>query len=118
MCKCEHVTEARLKTSIWVAALIRRYDMAGVPVVVARRGDADSGAVILKLNRRETGCLALVQARVGEGELVWMRATGEAPVPESECDAYVAKAVSRDPDLWVVEIEDREGRQFFDGRVV
>jgi hypothetical protein len=118
MCKSEHMTEPRLKTSIWVAALIRRYDMEGVPVAVARRGDADSGAVILKMNRREAGCLALVQARIAAGELVWMRATGETPVPESECDAYVAKAVSRDPDLWVVEIEDRQGRQFFEGRVV
>ena len=112
------MTEARLKTGIWVAALIRRYDLAGIPAVVARRGDADSGAVLLKMNRREAGCLVLAQARIDAGDLVWMRATGAAPVAESDCDAYIAKALSRDPDLWVVEIEDREGRQFFDGRVV
>ncbi len=112
------MTEARLKTGIWVAALIRRYDIAGIPAVVARRGDADSGAVILKMNRREAGCLVLAQARIDAGDLVWMRATGEAPVGESVCDAYIARSVARDPDLWVLEIEDREGRQLFDGRVV
>jgi hypothetical protein len=112
------MTETRLKTGLWVAALIRQYDVAGIPAVVARRGDADGGAVLLKMNRREAGCLALVQARFDGGELVWMRGTGEAPIGESDCDAYIARAVARDPDLWVLEIEDREGRQLFAGRVV
>jgi hypothetical protein len=112
------MTEARLRTGFWVAALIRQYDIAGIPAVVARRGDADGGAVLLKMNHREAGCLVLAQARFDGGELVWMRATGEALVPESDCDAYIARAVARDPDLWVLEIEDREGRQFFTGRVV
>ncbi len=75
--------EPRLKTSLWVKALIRRCDLAAIGVAVAARGDGDSGAVLLKLNAREEGCSVLAQIRGPAGELVWMRATGPAPVAEN-----------------------------------
>jgi hypothetical protein len=97
---------------------VRRGIAANIPVVVARRGDDDAGVILLKLNRLELGFEVLAQARIGAGELAWQRVTGANPVAEGEADAYIARAVARDPDLWVVEIEDREARPLFEGKVI
>jgi hypothetical protein len=110
--------ETRLKTGLWIKALIRRCDLAAVAVVVAARGDADSGAVLLKFNDRQSGCSVLAQARRPDGELVWMRATGPMPVDEAHADAYIARQRHRDPDVWVVEIESGSTAIVIDGPIV
>jgi hypothetical protein len=113
-----HFTPDRLKTRFQVQAALRLATTQNIPLVVARRGDEDAGVILLKLNRRDLGFEVLVQSRSGAGDLVWQRATGPAPVPEREVDAYIERAVKRDPDLWVVEIEDREARPLFAGAII
>ena len=108
--------EARLKSGIWVKALIRRCDLAAIAVAVVARGDADAGAVLLKFNGREAGCFVLGQVRGQDGELLWMRATGPAPVAEAEADTYIERQRRRDPDLWVVEIESSSVETVIDER--
>jgi hypothetical protein len=110
--------EPRLKTSLVVQAALRVSSQRAIPMVVARRGDGDAGTILVKLNRLDLGCTVLAQTRTPEGELAWLKATGEQPVAESEADAYIARQVKRDPDLWVVEIEDRAGRPVFEGRIL
>jgi hypothetical protein len=109
--------EARLKSEIWVRALIRRCDLAAIAVAVAARGDADAGAILLKFNGRDTGCFVLAQARGRGGELLWMRATGPAPVEEADADTYIERQRRRDPDLWVVEIETGSAATVIDGLI-
>jgi hypothetical protein len=110
--------EPRLKTGLWIKALIRRCDLAAIGVAVTARGDGDSGAVLLKLCPREEGCSVLAQARGPEGGLVWMRATGPVPVAEPDADAYIARQRRRDPDLWVVEIETGAAAAILDAPIV
>jgi hypothetical protein len=109
--------EARLKSAIWIKALIRRCDLAAIPVAVLARGDDDAGAIVLKFNGRNTGCQILAQARGQDGELLWMRATGPAPVAEADADAYIDRQRRRDPDLWVVEIENGSAETVIDARI-
>ncbi len=98
------MAEPRLKTQLWVQAALRLAGVAGRTGVVVRRGDADAGGVLVVL-RAPTGVCVLSQARTGEGELAWLRATGPAPVSDAQADSYLARQTGRDPDLWIVEFE-------------
>ncbi len=106
--------DARLKSGIRVKAMIRRCDLAAIGVAVIARGDADAGAILLKLIGRDAACTVLAQTRRLDGTAVWMRATGADPVAEAEADAYIARQRGRDPDLWVVEIESTAPDAFID----
>lgn len=108
----------RLPTELFVTAHLRQMSAAGVPCVVARRGDPHGGMLVIKINQLEAGCRVLSQTRDLDGSLAWMAAFDGAPVPEEEADAYIARATGRDPDLWVVEIESRDGSHPFEGKLL
>ncbi len=111
------MSDDRLPTDVWVMAQVRRCNAEGVPATVARKGEAKGGTLLLKVNQLEQGCRVLSQARDLEGALGWLAAFEGGLVPEAEADAYIARAVDRDPDLWVVEIEHRDGWHPFEGKV-
>lgn len=100
-----------IASDVWVSALIRRAELAGANAVVVRRGDARAGSVIVKVYDSSTRQARLYSEAFGpDGDRLWMQ-----PVTtefESELDAYVERQRGYDPDLWVVEIEDRQGRHF------
>jgi hypothetical protein len=112
------MADDRLPTHLWIMAHLRRCSAEGIPAVVVRKGDAGGGTVILKLNHLERGCRVLSQMRDLDGALGWLAQLNGALVPEADADAYIARAVARDPDLWVVEIEDRDGRHPFEGKLL
>ena len=108
----------RLRTDIWVQVQVRRCDQDLIPLVVAHRGDDQAGSVILKHNRLGDGCHVYARTLDAEGGPAWLSVFGRDAVPEAEADAYVARAIERDPDLWVLEIEDRQGRYQLDAPVL
>jgi len=108
------LTDDRIPTEVWVMAHIRRCSVEGMPAVVVRRGEAKGGSVLLKLFQPDAGCRVLSQMRDLDGRLDWYPAHKEDFIAEAEADAYIARAVARDPDLWVVEVETRDGRHPFE----
>ncbi|MGP1397965.1 MAG: DUF1491 family protein [Inquilinaceae bacterium] len=110
--------EDRLPTELWVTAHLRRCIADGIPATVARKGDRWGGLVLLKLNQLEHGCRVLTQSRDPDGRPAWMPGLNGGLVPEADADDYIARAVARDPDLWVIEIEDRQGRHPFEGNIL
>jgi hypothetical protein len=100
-----------LSTDVWVGALIRRAELGGAFATVARKGDARAGAVLVKaFNTRTRQARLYSEALRGEGERVWMEPLSSPAEPD--IDRYVERALKIDPDLWIVEIEDGEGRHF------
>ena len=100
-----------LSTDIWVAALIRRVELGGGFAMVIRKGDARAGAVLIKLiNRRAGTSRLLAEATRGDGERIWMRPVRSND--EADLDAYIDRTARIDPDVWVVEVDDNQGRHF------
>jgi hypothetical protein len=100
-------SETRIPTHLWVEAEVRRLSGEGFGVYVAARGDKTGGIVIQKVSDMSGNCRLRGQQRDLLGKLVWIDLLQDEIVPETEADAYLKRAVERDPDLWVVEIEDR-----------
>jgi hypothetical protein len=111
------LSEPRIKAWIWVQAALRLGDRDGKPGAVIRKGDADAGGVLCVLHGRE-GMVVLSQVRASDGSAGWMRGTGPAPVDQQAVDAYVARQVRIDPDLWVIEFEAPDLLPPFEGKIV
>ncbi len=109
--------EARLKTGIWVSMALRMGNLSGRFGVVLRKGDDDAGGVLVVLRGRD-GLSVLGQVRTPQGELVWMRGTGADVVTQEVADAYVARRVRMDTDLWVLEFDAPDLLPPFEGRVL
>jgi len=112
------VTDARLPAEVWIKAHIRRCIAEGIAATVVHRGEKNSGTLILKLNQLGAGVRILNQTRDIEGAIAWMPALRGELVAEADADAYIERAVKRDPDVWVVEIESRDGYHPFEGKVL
>ncbi|MEW6254985.1 MAG: DUF1491 family protein [Pseudomonadota bacterium] len=109
----------RLKSAIFVAAVVRTANGAGAFAAVRRRGAEEAGAVFVKVSTLD-GCAALYgpapQSAFDEAFPAdrLFRLLVQPGRPESESEARMEKELRFDPDLWFVEIEDREGRSFVD----
>jgi len=73
---------------------------------------------VIKLNLLGPGFRVLSQSRDLEGNVAWLQAKDGATISEAEADDYIARQTHRDPDLWVIEIEDRSGRIPFAGKLL
>jgi len=98
-----------LKTKFWVDALIRRAELGLAAIYVIRHGDEDAGSVLVKVVIDRSLAHLYVPARDDLGERVWIR---RPETDEPSLDAWCRKRADQDPDLWLIEIEDRQGRHF------
>lgn len=111
-------TDGRLSTELWVQAHLRRCNAEGLFAAVLRKGDAWGGAVIVKLNLLDGTFKLLSQTRDTGGQVAWLAVQQGALLTEADATTYIDRQVKRDPDLWVIEIEDRQGRNPFEGKIV
>ena len=115
----------RLKSGIWVAAYVRRSHVEGAFAAVRRRGAEEAGAIYIKIARLD-GTSTLYgpapQAAFDEanpaGRLFTVILGREAPAADADVEARLTREIRYDPDVWIVEVEDRAGRNFLDDAVV
>ncbi len=102
----------RLAAGLWVQAYLMRLGQVNIPAYVTRRGDATAGAVLVKTATLDGRAVARQRTYdLMTGARSWMVMAEGA---EAEVDAAIARQGARDPDLWVIEVEDRQGRNLLD----
>ena len=102
----------RLTAELWVQAYLARLRLAAIPAFVVARGDATAGAVIVKqnpLNGRATAFQRSID--IFSGDRMWVTL---CEGPDDEVEETIRKQRGFDPDLWVIGIEDRDGRHLLD----
>jgi hypothetical protein len=108
---------ARLRSDFWVAAYLRRCGVEGVDAVLRRRGAAEAGSILVKIDRLD-GTSALFgpapQSEVEHDARLFARMHSAEWIEAGAAESRLTREISFDSDLWVVEVEDRLGRNFLD----
>jgi hypothetical protein len=114
----------RLKSGIWVAAYVRRCHIEGAFAAVRRRGAEEAGAIFIKISRLDgTATLygpapqAVFDDAQPASRIFTIILGRDAPVPDADIEARLVREIRFDPDVWIVEVEDRSGRHFLDEAV-
>jgi hypothetical protein len=112
--------DMRLKSALWVAAYLRRCQVEGIFAVVRRRGAEEAGAVFVRVSRLDgTSDLygpapqSAFDAAPGAAR-AFSPSLAAQPAPDAAVEAYLTREIKFDPDIWIVEVEDRLGRNFLD----
>ena len=104
----------RLRSDIWVSAYLRRCEIEGASAVLRRRGAAEAGAIFVKIDRLD-GTAALYEPAPQSVELplgvdrLFVRAHAQDFVEAAEIETRLKREAAFDPDIWIVEVEDRAG---------
>ncbi len=101
----------RLTSGLWVSAYLRRLQLINIPVFITSKGDATAGAVIVKLNTLDGNAHAFHRSYDLDGNRIWVTL---AEGVERDVDASLVKQRSYDPDIWIIEVEDKQGRHLLD----
>ncbi len=102
----------RLTAGLWVQAYLARLGQAAIPAFVTSKGDATAGAVLVKQNPMDgSACVYQRSVDLITGHRTWVVLTKGS---ESDVDSTIARQRKFDPDLWVIEVEDRDGRHLLE----
>jgi hypothetical protein len=108
----------RLKSEIWVKAYIRSCLGSGAMAVVVRHGDDDAGAIYIRVNHLDgkSGLYGPAPAGFSDGdsERRWSPCLASAVAADDAVEAYLERQARSDPDLWIVEVEARDGTHHLD----
>jgi len=105
----------RLRSDFFAAALIRRCGVENVAAVMRRRGSAEAGSIFVKVDHLDGtadlyGPAPQSMIEDSSGERAFTRLMEGDCIPDVE--ERIRREIKFDSDLWLIEIEDRQGRSF------
>ena len=106
--------EPRIKTSLLVQAGIRLCERKLFTSMLRRRGDADAGALFVKVNRLDGSAALFARITSFSGGTEWQRSSGEDWLPDTDIEERLESEIKFDPDVWIVEVENPGGENPFE----
>jgi len=101
----------RLTSEFWVQAYLTRLRLADIPAFVTAKGDATAGNVMVKINTLDGQAEAFQRSFDLSGARIWVTLKkGD----DRDVEATLARQRGFDPDIWIIEVEDRAGRHLLD----
>ena len=107
----------RLRSDIWVSAYLRRCAVKGAVAVLRRRGAAEAGAIYIKLDWLDGRASLYAPAPPDLASEDTSERRFECIVKEADAasvEERMTREIRFDPDLWIIEVDDRKGRFFLD----
>jgi hypothetical protein len=111
----------RLRSDIWVAAYLRRCGAEGISAVLRRRGASEAGSIFVRIDRLDGKSALYGPAPPSLGpdrergvERAFIRMHASEWIDDQDVEKRLARELSFDPDVWIVEVEDRGGRPRLD----
>lgn len=107
----------RLKSNLWVGAYLRRCQVNGVFAAVRRRGAEEAGAIFVKLALMDGNAILFSpapQTEYDDSRPIERFFSQSRTTPEPAIEERLRKEIGFDPDVWIVEVEDKQGRHFLD----
>lgn len=101
----------RLSSEFWVKAYLTRLRIMDIPAFLTARGDATAGAVLVKVNTLDGNAEAFQRSYNAEGHRIWIPLSSG---PDRDVEESLAKQRQYDPDIWIIEVEDKQGRSLLD----
>jgi hypothetical protein len=112
------MSTARLRSDIWVSAYLRRCAVEGAYAVLRRRGASEAGAIFVKIDRLDGTALLFgpaPQSELRDGDdHIFAPLHKAAHIDPLDAEERLKREITFDPDVWIVEVEDRQGRCFLD----
>ncbi len=101
----------RLSAKFWVDAYLTRLRLANIPAFVVARGDETAGNVMVKLNTLDGHAAAFQRSFDACGDRLWITLCEGR---DGEVEEALRDQLRFDPDLWIIEVEDKAGRHLLD----
>ncbi|MEE9453428.1 MAG: DUF1491 family protein [Paracoccaceae bacterium] len=101
----------RLTSEFWVKAYMARLRTMDIPAFITTKGDTTAGAVLIKINTLNGQAQAFQRSYDASGKRIWISLSDG---PDCEVEAALNKQRSFDPDIWIIEVEDKQGRSLLD----
>ena len=103
----------RLTTSILVSSALRQAQAKGIFAAILRQGDEQAGTIFVEVEIDPAQSSLYGRQVSFDGDYEWVCLTGEVPVSSADVAERLHKESARDPDCWIICVQDPKGRNIF-----